>query len=300
MSDATPISPTTRPAAGPGTSPGPTAGRPARPPQPQRVLTIARVEQLSPHLVRIIATGEAVHTIPDAPHTDRYAKMLFAPAGSALIPPYDLATLRETHPLAELPAQRTYTLRRIDKAAGEVWIDFVVHGDTGVAGPWAAAAQPGDAVVLAGIGGGYEPDPLADHHVLAGDESALPAIAASLEAMSRVTHGTVLIEVDGAADEIALTAPEGVTVQWVHRSGVEAGVSTALVEALRALPAPAGDTQAFVHGERGAMKALRPLLLEQWGIPRARLSLSAYWAHGRIEDAFQAEKREPVGQIFTD
>ncbi|MCS5713469.1 siderophore-interacting protein [Herbiconiux sp. CPCC 205716] len=279
-------------------SPTAPARRPPRPPQPQRVLQVRRTEQLTPHLLRVVAHGEAVANIPSSDHTDRYAKLLFSPAGSTLRPPYDLAALRETHDTAELPTQRTYTVRRVDHERGEVWIDFVVHGIAGVAGPWASAARPGDDLVISGIGSGYSPDPAASSHLFAGDESAVPAIAAALESLPADARGLALIEVDGPADELPLTAPSGVGVTWVHRGGAVAGVSTALVDALTSLPAPSGDTQAFVHGERGAMKALRPLLLDTWGIPRARLSLSAYWAHGRAEDAFQAEKREPVGQIF--
>jgi NADPH-dependent ferric siderophore reductase len=301
-SAAAPASATVTPPAGgrAAASTPPVGGRAARPPQPQRVLTVKHVEAISPHLVRIVAEGEAIATIPESTQTDRYSKMLFAPKGSSLVPPYDLAALRETLAPQELPTQRTYTLRRVDREAGEVWIDFVVHGDTGVAGPWAADARPGDTIVLAGIGGGYEPDPAADRHLLAGDEAAIPAIASALEAMPADAQGIAVLEVDGPADEIALTAPVGIELVWVHRAGAEPGTSTVLLDALRALPAPVGDTQVFVHGERGAMKALRPLLLEQWGIPRSRLSLSAYWAHGRAEDTFQAEKREPVGQIFSD
>jgi NADPH-dependent ferric siderophore reductase len=281
-------------------TPAPAARRAARPPQPQRVLRVRRTEQLTPHLVRVVAEGEAVAGIPESPHTDRYAKMLFAPAGSTLRPPYDLAVLRAELDPAELPTQRTYTVRRVDPVAGEVWIDFVVHGDTGVAGPWAAAAQSGDDVVISGIGSGYAPDPAASQHLLAGDESAIPAIAAALESMPTGTRGVALIEVDGRADHLDLAAPSGFGIEWLHRDGAEPGTSTVLADALRSLPAAAAGTQAFVHGERGAMKALRPLLLDTWGIPRASLSLSAYWAYGRAEDAFQAEKREPVGQIFTD
>ncbi|MFB2556167.1 siderophore-interacting protein [Herbiconiux liangxiaofengii] len=272
--------------------------RPARIPQPQRVLAVRRTEQLTPHLVRVVAEGEAIATIPRTDHTDRYAKMLFAPAGSSLRPPYDLAELRASVEPAELPTQRTYTVRRVDTERGELWIDFVVHGDTGVAGPWAASAKPGDPVVISGIGSGYAPDPAAEQHLLAGDESAIPAIAAALESMQPEARGLALIEVDGPADHLDLAAPPGIGIEWLHRDGATAGTSTVLVDALRALPSPVGDVQAFVHGERGAMKSLRPLLLDTWGIPRGRLSLSAYWAFGRAEDAFQAEKREPIGQIF--
>ncbi|GAA1384643.1 siderophore-interacting protein [Pseudonocardia kongjuensis] len=268
--------------------------------RPQIVLEVLERVQLSPHLVRIVAGGPALADAAESAakgHTDTYTKMLFRPAGSDLVPPYDLAALRERLPVEQLPSTRTYTIRRFDLAAERIWIDFVVHGDAGIAGPWAASAQPGDPVVLGGIGSGYAPDPGADRHLLAGDEAALPAIASALEAMPADARGTALIEVGTAADELDLVAPDGIEVRWLHRGGAGAGTSTVLVDAVRALDRPAGDVQVFAHGERGAMKALRPYLTDECGIDRSRLSLSAYWAHGRGEDAFQSEKREPIGQV---
>ena len=78
---------------------------------------------------------------------------------------------------------RTYTVRSWAPAARELTLDFVVHGDEGLAGPWAQQAQPGQQVRFLGPGGAYSPSQDADWHLLAGDESALPAIAAALEAM---------------------------------------------------------------------------------------------------------------------
>lgn len=268
--------------------------------RPQIVLEVLERVPLSPHMVRIVAGGPALADLAESAakgHTDSYTKMLFRPAGSDLTPPYDLAELRERLPVEELPSTRTYTVRRFDLANSRIWIDFVVHGDSGVAGPWAATARPGDPVVLGGVGGSYSPDPAADRHLLAGDESALPAIASALEAMPAQARGIALIEVDSAADELDLTAPEGIDVRWLHRDGAEAGTTTLLVDAVRGLDWPDGDVQVFAHGERGAMKALRPYLTDERGIERSRLSLSAYWAYGRGEDTFQSEKREPIGQI---
>src|SRR5690606_10053710 len=123
--------------------------------------------------------------------------------------------LRQTLPIELLPSTRTYSIRRFDLEGGQVWIDFVTHGDEGVAGPWAADAQPGDPVVLGGIGGGYAPDPEADWHLLAGDESAIPAIAAALEAMPADAVGTVFLEVQNESEHVELTIPEGIDVQWL-------------------------------------------------------------------------------------
>ena len=47
-------------------------------------------------------------------------------------------------PREQWPFTRTYTVRWVDPVAQELAIDFVIHGDEGLAGPWAASAQPGD------------------------------------------------------------------------------------------------------------------------------------------------------------
>lgn len=273
------------------------AGRSQRPSRPQIVLEVKERIRLSSHLVRIIAVGEDVANVDTNGFTDAYSKMLFRAPGSTITPPYDLDALRESLPAAEMPSTRTYTVRRVDHAAGEVWIDFVTHGDEGIAGPWAALAEPGDPVVLRGVGGGYSPDESADWHFLAGDEAAIPAIASALEAMPAAAVGVAVIEVDTAADVMELSHPAGIDVEWVFRDGEEAGTSSVLVDAVRKVAWRAGRVQVFVHGERGAMKRLRPYFTDERGLERSQLSLSPYWAYGRREDAFQAEKREPIGKI---
>ena len=273
------------------------AARPARPVRPQIVLEVIERVQLSRHLVRIVAGGPGITAIEPSAHTDAYSKMLFAHPSTDLVPPYDLDALRGELSPEHMPSTRTYTIRRFDLERGQIWIDFVTHGDEGAAGPWADTAKPGDPVVLRGIGGGYAPDPSADWHLLAGDEAAIPAIAAALEAMPVDATGVALIEVAADEDRLELAAPAGIDVQWVLRGEAPAGTSSVLVDAVRAVEWRPGRVQVFVHGERGAMKALRPYFTDERGIERAQLSLSPYWAYGRREDAFQAEKREAVGQI---
>lgn len=268
-----------------------------RPVRPQIVLEVVERTRLTPHLLRIVAGGPGISAVEDKGFTDAYTKMHFAPAEAGLTPPYDMEELRERLPIELLPSTRTYSIRRFDLEAGQIWIDFVTHGDEGVAGPWAMNAQVGDPVVLVGIGGGYAPDPEADWHLLVGDESAIPAIAAALEAMPTDAVGTVFLEVQNESEQLELTVPDGIEVHWVHRGASEAGTTTLLFDAVRSLEWREGRVQVFAHGERGAMKQLRPHLVDERGLDRTQLSLSAYWAYGRREDAFQAEKREPVGQI---
>ncbi|GAB2976776.1 siderophore-interacting protein [Actinotalea caeni] len=259
--------------------------------RPQTVLEVLRTERLGPHLVRVVAGGPGFASFQNNAFTDRYVKLLFADPAAGLEPPYDLEALRRDRPEA-LPRPRTYTVRWVDEAAQQLAIDFVLHGDDGLAGPWADRARPGDRLVLSGPGGAYAPDPTADWHLLVGDLAALPAIAAALEALPADAVGHAVVQVESPSDVVDLARPDGLEVTWVHGADEEA-----LVEAVRALPWRGGDVQAFVHGERGAVKLLRRHLTDERCIDRGRLSISAYWARGRVEDQFQAEKREPVGQI---
>ena len=104
---------------------------------------------------------------------------------------------------------RSCTVRAFDAAVLELTLDFVVHGDAGVAGPWAATAAPGTEVLLLGPGGGYAPDPAATHHLLAGDESALPAIAVALERLPDHARGQVVVEVPGPGTRCPSPPPPG-------------------------------------------------------------------------------------------
>jgi NADPH-dependent ferric siderophore reductase len=290
--------------------------RERRAPAPQHVFVVDRTEQLAAHLVRVHLGGSGFDTFtqdanPDRlAATDKYVKLYFARAELGLVPPFDLDELRQTLAPEDLPVLRTYTVRSVDYVARTIAIDFVVHGDEGIAGPWAASAQPGDLLATSSPGGMYSPDSDPGiEHLLLGDDSAIPAIAAALEAMTPTARGLALIEVTNSADEIPLAHPENVELRWVHResggrhsagSPETAVAGTALVASVQDLPAATRPVQVFAHGERGAMNALRAILQDGWGIERRALALSAYWALGRAEDRFQAEKREPVGQIFAD
>ncbi|WP_069385345.1 siderophore-interacting protein [Cellulosimicrobium cellulans] len=267
--------------------------------RPQIVLEVLETSWIAPHMVRVVAGGPGFAAFTTNPCTDKYVKIFFAKPELGLEPPYDVAALRETLAPEDLPVTRTYTVRYVDEAAQRLAIDFVVHGDEGLAGPWAASARPGDRLVFAGPGGMYTPDPTADWHLLAGDDAALPAIAAALEAMPRDAVGAAVIEVGGGEDVQQLDAPAGVEVTWLFRGDAPAGTTTLLPDAVRALPWREGRVCVFAHGEREAMKALRRVFASR-AVPREDLSLSGYWAYGRAEDRFQAEKREPIGQIFED
>ena len=270
-------------ASGKGGRGGGGAGR--RPPISSRVV---RTHELSPTMVRIVLGGPELVGFTPNEYSDQYVKLVFLRPGVDYPRPLDLSAVRDLFPSSDWPQQRTYTVRSWDSVAQELTIDFVVHGDEGLAGPWARAAQPGDEMIILGPGGGYSPNPLADWHLLIGDESALPAISASLERLPAAAVGHVVLEVDEAAQEQPLAAPEGVQVQWVHHGSRPLG--EALVEAVAALSFPAGEVHAFVHGEAGVVKELRRLLKVDRAIPLANLSISGYWRLGADDEAWRAIK----------
>jgi NADPH-dependent ferric siderophore reductase len=265
--------------------------------RPQVTLTVLRREQLSAHMVRIVAGGPGFTDYVNNDFVDRYVKIVFPQPGVNYPQPLDLWAIRETMPREQWPHTRTYTVRWVDTAAGELAIDFVVHGDEGLAGPWAAEAKPGDSLIFTGPGGGYNPDPDADWYLLAADEAALPAVAAVVESLPAHARGLAFLEVGSEADVQEIAAPAGLELVWLQRGDVPAGESSQLVDAVRNAAWPDGRVNVFAHGERGYMKGLREVLFRERGLDRSQVSLSGYWAKGRVEDVFQAEKKLPIGKI---
>lgn len=272
----------------------------ARPRKPQqaRLLTVVRTHQLTPQMVRVVFGGEDLRDIPVGEYTDHYVKLLFPRPGVTYPAPFDMARIREELPRSQWPVTRTYTVRRWDPQVGELSVDFVVHGDRGLAGPWAQAAEPGDQIRILGPGGGYFPDPQAGWHLLVGDESALPAIAAALERLPAGAPAQVLLEVEGPEEEQGLVTPAGTEVRWLHRRpGTR---HSALPEAVRSLATPPGDPHVFVHGEASWVKEIRRYLRMELQVPRERLSISGYWRLGHDEDGWQAAKSEWNAQVEAE
>ena len=255
-----------------------------------RSAEVVRASWLTPSMRRVVFTGPDLRCLQQMPCTDHYLKILFAPHGYDYRWPFDPDGLKATEPAERWPVTRTYTVRAYDAERNEMTIDFVVHGDEGLAGPWAARAVPGDRIGFYGPGGGYVPDPAADRHLLVGDEAAIPAIAAALDRLGEAARATVFLEVEGPADQLPLSASADVLVTWVHRQGRSYG--EALAEAVRQAGVPAGDVQAFVHGNAEMIRLLRRYLFTEIGFNRQRVSMSGYWRTGQTEDGWQAGKRE--------
>jgi NADPH-dependent ferric siderophore reductase len=246
--------------------------------------------------------GNGFDTFTPSDFTDAYCKVLFVreDVDVAALPKPLTSGSFQTLPPERQPVIRTMTVRWDDADKRQIAIDFVVHGEHGVAGPWASAAQPGQPAYVMGPSGAYAPDPSADWHLLAGDESALPAIARALEALPDDAVARVFIEVAGADDEIELRTAPDIDVKWIYRGGRadlvgadRAGDHAPLVEVVKTANWLPGQVHVFIHGEAQAvMHNLRPYVRTERGVDAKWASISGYWRRGRTEELFREWKRE--------
>ncbi len=260
---------------------------------------VIEVERLTPRMIRVVLGGEGLDGYAPTTWTDQYVNALFVPAGAPYTVPFDVDEARRLAP-EHRPVGRRYTIRRWDEATRRLTIDFVVHGDVGVAGRWANHAQPGDQLQFVGPSGGYAPDPDAAGHLLVGDESALPAIAASLERVPAGRPVWAVLVVDDAAHRIALDCPGALVVTWVHRDAAAPGDTDHLLRAVEALDLPPGRLDVFVHGEAAEVRAVRRHLLGERGIPKAGSSISPYWRRNHSDEEWRKVKKAWIAESEQD
>lgn len=245
-----------------------------RPPPPLRRATVRAVEERSARLRRITIGGIELAGLPAAGPAAS-VRLLLPHRGELVLPEWDGNEHR--HADGSRPALRTLTPRRIDPDAGEVDVDIVLHG-AGVMAGWAAGASAGDPVALAGTGRGYDVEPGAPQ-LLAGDESALPAIETILDALPTGATGTAHIEVGHPSAVIEVAGPAGVGVRW-HVKSAGAPPGDALVGAVAAETIDP-STRVWAAGEAAAVQRIRRHLFDGLGLDRARCTVRGYWKHGR-------------------
>jgi NADPH-dependent ferric siderophore reductase len=287
---------------------------------------VARTRRLSPSFLRVTFTGEHLAHFADLGHDQRIKVVLPLPGvdiaefpdGPDWYQRWRALPDERRHPL------RTYTVRAVRQAEREVDVDFVLHGDGGPASRWASAARAGDRVALVGPDARY-PGPIAGREwappadarrlLLAGDETAVPAISVIAESLSGDVPATILLEVPHREDVLGLRTRPGVEVTWLPRDGAAHGarlvpaVREAAAELARELatapaaelddvdvdrellwevPDPAAVTScaglyAWLAGEAGVVKALRRHLVQEAGVDRRAVAFMGYWRLGRSE-----------------
>ena len=259
---------------------------------------VESIEWPTPTLARVVLNGDGLADYAPVPYSDSYVNVAIPPPGAPYSAPFALDDLRSL-PREQRPFRRRITVRRWEPASRRLTLEFVTHGDEGSAGPWAASAREGDALVFSGPAGAYRPDPAADWHLMVGDESALPAIAASLDAVPPGASVVVRLVCDGPDHELELTTPGRLDVAWLHRTGGP-GDADLLADAVAALAFPPGRAHAFVHGEAGEIRAVRRHLLADRGLDAEQLSCSPYWRRGMTDEAWREVKAAWNAEVARD
>lgn len=270
---------------------GPQGPRGPRKPRVPITATVTGTTTRSSQLIRVFFDCPGI-VDKQLPHTDHYVKLLFTESGEPLV----VSSAEELKATGSV-VRRTYTLCEIDAQAGTFAIDFVSHGTHGIAGPWATRATAGDQISFLGPGGAWHPEETVKRFVLAGDESAAPAIGEALLALPDDAEALALVEVADAHGEFALPSSSArAKVEFVHRNGATHG--TELVAKLRehANTVPVEGTSWFVHGVAEMVKDVRSLLFVDLKVAKQDASISGYWRLGMTEDQWQASKREFVEQ----
>ena len=294
------------------------------------LVAVSRLQRLSPSFLRITFAGADLAEFTSNGLDQRIKVLLPLPGRGLADCPSGAdwyGEWRALPPERQMPI-RTYTIRALRPEAGEVDVDFVLHGATGPASAWAEGAAVGDEIVLIapnarfpGPTGGFEWRPPADATCLliAGDETAVPAICAILETLPAGRRARVLLEVPTAADALNIAAPDGVEVTWLPRRPADGGpealrgslLTAAVVVAMdelsgllapaapaalddvdiddgilwevpaEELPRASSRLYAWFAGEAAAVKGLRRHLVQERGVDRGSVAFMGYWREGR-------------------
>ena len=248
----------------------PTSPRPARPRSPPRPVVVEEVARLSPRVTMVTFAGPALAGF-GPPRPGSHMKIVFPAPGSTWSP------ADETAPR---PPQRTYTPRRFDPARLRLDVEFVHHGE-GLAAQWAARAQCGDRLFVAGPGGGYDVPATASEIVLVADETALPAAGTILDALPPTIGAQLLCEIENAAEQRTISTHRDVQIGWLERSAQRSVPSAVLEDAVRKLPPVGTDTCWWIACEAAAMRRIKTFLLQERGVAAANLHTRGYWKLGQ-------------------
>jgi NADPH-dependent ferric siderophore reductase len=254
------------------------------PPKFRRV-ELRRVERPSSRLVRVTFAGPELEGLTVEQPAASVRLLLPTPGTHELVMP----TWNGNEfllPDGRRPTIRTFTPWRVDTEALELDLGIVVHGK-GAASEWADEAKPGDIGAISGPGRGYVVDRDAPAYLLAGDETAIPAITQLLETLPADTPVHVHVEIGHTDARVSLPDHPRATVEW-HELPSGATPGAALVDAVTAAEL-APRTKVWAAGEAAAVWRIRRHLFDDLGLPRAQAAVRGYWKHGRAADSDEDE-----------
>jgi NADPH-dependent ferric siderophore reductase len=258
--------------------------RPGRRAFPARtgVASVTAVREITPLMARVTLGGPALDDF-FVEEPGEIITLLWPAPGADLVLP--AAGWRFPPGVADAQHARNYTVRAWNPATGALDIDFVLHGDHGLASRWAAAVTEGDTIGFAGPRTHWTAAG-EDWSLLVADETGLPAVAAILETLPAGHRAIALLEVHDAAERQDIATEADADVRWLLRDGRAPGTTTLLADAVRDLALPAGDGRAWGGGEALAMRHVRRHLRQDRGLAAEAISVLGYWKH-RTTDGWE-------------
>ncbi|MFT3944612.1 MAG: siderophore-interacting protein [Ancrocorticia sp.] len=272
-----------------------------------REVTVVRVADVTPGMRRVTLSGEQLGAFvstngfdqPEfaSPGFDDDVRLFFCrPGESEPVLPiqngHGITPVKDPRPLG-----RVYSVRHWNPVTKELDVDFVKHG-VGVATTWAYRAQPGDRIHFLGIGAS-KGMPEADWLLVAGDDTALPAIGRLLEELPKDARAQVFIEVAKDEHRQELRELPGVEVTWLVRDGVEAGTTALLLDTIKSVAWWDGRPFAWVAGEQAVVRDIRRHLVEDRGVPKVDIEFTGYWRRGQVT-ALESDSAVPDPKRNTD
>ncbi|GAA3398322.1 siderophore-interacting protein [Cryptosporangium minutisporangium] len=247
-----------------------------------RELELRKRTPITPRMLRLTLGGPGMAGF-ESHLADEHVKLVFPDRDTGVTrpPTQDGDHLDWPDPM---PPVRDCSVRRYDRAAGEIDLDVVLH-DVGLAATWARTAPLGSSIWVAGPRPGRVVPPAFGFHVLLGDETALPAIARWLSELAPSTRAVAAIEVADADEEQPIECHDGAQLTWLHRNGAPAGSTDLLGRYVESVTLPS-DTHTYLWaaGEAGCLKPVR-----RWarahGLGKDQSDISGYWRRGAAQDA---------------
>lgn len=243
-----------------------------------RKVQVTATERFATSFIRISFGGEELDGF-DSPGFDDHVKLFFPDAATGELRLPESGPTGPVWPAGPKPVMRDYTPRFFDGTARTLVIDFALH-EAGPATAWAMQAKPGDWLGIGGPKGSFLVPTEFDFHLLAGDETAVPAIARRLEELPATTRAIALIEIDNTGDEIPLSSAAPFEIIWCYRKGAPAGTTTAIKDALETLALPDGDGYAWIACETKAARAIRSYLVKERNMNAKWVKAAGYWQLG--------------------
>jgi NADPH-dependent ferric siderophore reductase len=270
-------------------------------PQTLREVEVVRVVDLTPGMRRITLSGKQLREFTstsgfaqpafDSAGFDDDVRLVFCYPGQT-VPVLPVQKAKGVDlPKDPRPLSRAYTVRRWDPEAGEMDVDFVSHG-IGVGTTWAYRARPGDRIHFYGPSASRALPHDADWFLVAGDDTAIPAIARLLDELPDDARAQVFIEVAEQSHRLELRSLPHVEVTWLVRDGAQTGAISLLQDAVKNTDWSNGQPFAWIAGEHTTVRDLRRHLVEDRGMAKEDIEFAGYWRRGQVV-ALQTDEAMP-------